>query len=181
MKNNTIVLSLAIVAIILGGYAVWTTTLVKPEEIPANPETPQGTICTMDAMQCGDGSWVGRTGPDCQFVCPKSTSTNATPEKTTVEVKLNARVTPILESLTPLSVIEDSRCPKDVQCIQAGTVRVSVKLESGLGTSVQTFTVGQTITTETEAITLTSVQPEKISTKTILPADYRFTFTVSKR
>ncbi len=26
--------------------------------------------CTMDAMQCPNGSWVGRTGPNCQFVCP---------------------------------------------------------------------------------------------------------------
>ncbi len=26
--------------------------------------------CTEDAMQCSDGSWVGRSGPNCQFVCP---------------------------------------------------------------------------------------------------------------
>ena len=26
--------------------------------------------CTADARQCPDGSWVGRTGPSCQFVCP---------------------------------------------------------------------------------------------------------------
>lgn len=29
------------------------------------------TVCTMDAKQCPDGSWVGRTGPKCEFVCPK--------------------------------------------------------------------------------------------------------------
>lgn len=27
------------------------------------------TICTMDAMQCPDGSWVGRSGPNCEFNC----------------------------------------------------------------------------------------------------------------
>lgn len=27
------------------------------------------TMCTMDAMQCPDGSWVGRSGPRCEFVC----------------------------------------------------------------------------------------------------------------
>lgn len=27
------------------------------------------TMCTMDAMQCPDGSWVGRSGPNCEFVC----------------------------------------------------------------------------------------------------------------
>jgi hypothetical protein len=39
---------------------------------------PAGTVCTMDAMQCPDGSWVGRSGPNCQFVCP----TNPTPAPT---------------------------------------------------------------------------------------------------
>ena len=26
--------------------------------------------CTMDAMQCPDGSYVGRSGPNCEFACP---------------------------------------------------------------------------------------------------------------
>ena len=26
--------------------------------------------CDADAKQCPDGTWVGRTGPDCKFVCP---------------------------------------------------------------------------------------------------------------
>lgn len=33
--------------------------------------------------------------------------------------------------ITPLAVVEDSRCPSDVMCIQAGTIRLSVKVESG--------------------------------------------------
>ena len=34
----------------------------------------QNTVaCTQEAMQCPDGSYVGRTGPNCQFVCPTST------------------------------------------------------------------------------------------------------------
>ncbi|OGY99995.1 MAG: hypothetical protein A2945_00610 [Candidatus Liptonbacteria bacterium RIFCSPLOWO2_01_FULL_52_25] len=32
-----------------------------------------GTACTQDAMQCPDGSYVGRTGPNCEFAeCPAS-------------------------------------------------------------------------------------------------------------
>ena len=30
----------------------------------------QPIACTMDAMQCPDGSWVGRTGKKCEFICP---------------------------------------------------------------------------------------------------------------
>ena len=27
-------------------------------------------FCTMDAKQCSDWSWVGRTWPNCEFICP---------------------------------------------------------------------------------------------------------------
>ncbi len=37
------------------------------------PNTPSELIvCTQDAKQCPDGSWVGRSGPKCEFVCPQS-------------------------------------------------------------------------------------------------------------
>lgn len=31
---------------------------------------PEPIACTMDAKQCPDGSYVGRTGPKCEFICP---------------------------------------------------------------------------------------------------------------
>jgi len=31
---------------------------------------PEPVACTGDAMQCPDGTYVGRTTPNCQFVCP---------------------------------------------------------------------------------------------------------------
>jgi hypothetical protein len=34
-------------------------------------------------------------------------------------------------SLTPLAVVEDSRCPAGVQCIQAGTVRITTQVIAG--------------------------------------------------
>lgn len=34
-------------------------------------------ICTMDAKQCSDGSWVGRSGANCEFVCPSDTQNKA--------------------------------------------------------------------------------------------------------
>jgi len=34
-------------------------------------EEGEPVVCTMDAKQCPDGSFVGRVGPDCQFAaCP---------------------------------------------------------------------------------------------------------------
>jgi hypothetical protein len=42
----------------------------SPVEEMENDETEE-TFCTADAMQCPDGSYVGRVGPNCQFApCP---------------------------------------------------------------------------------------------------------------
>lgn len=43
---------------------------VKDLPVSSAPGKP-ATMCTMDAKQCPDGSWVGRSGPNCEFVCPK--------------------------------------------------------------------------------------------------------------
>lgn len=40
-----------------------------PPTINKSP-TPEQVACTMDALQCPDGSWVGRTGQNCEFKCP---------------------------------------------------------------------------------------------------------------
>lgn len=83
--------------------------------------------------------------------------------------------------ITPLSIIEDSRCPTNVQCIQAGTVRVRTQIVSGLGTSTEVIELGKSITTEAETVTLESVTPAKITTREISSSDYRLTFLVAKR
>lgn len=38
-----------------------------------------GYICPADAMMCPDGSWTSRSGPNCQFVCPGTTSPSPSP------------------------------------------------------------------------------------------------------
>lgn len=83
--------------------------------------------------------------------------------------------------LMPLSVEEDSRCPADVQCIQAGTVRVLVHAKSGMGESDLTLALGIPGTTEAESVTLTGVTPAKVSTHQIEDAEYRLTFEVLPR
>lgn len=35
-----------------------------------NTTNTEIVACTKDAMQCPDGSFIGRTGPNCEFVCP---------------------------------------------------------------------------------------------------------------
>jgi riboflavin synthase alpha subunit len=81
-------------------------------------------------------------------------------------------------SITPTSIVEDSRCAKGVQCIQAGTVRVNVraKLDSGT-TSNLAVALSKAAAIGTYSVTLVSVSPEKTQSA-INSSDYRFVFEV---
>lgn len=39
---------------------------------------PGPVACTAEAMQCPDGTYVGRTGPNCEFVCPAAPTATTT-------------------------------------------------------------------------------------------------------
>lgn len=180
--KNTIVALLGVVVVGAIAYAVYgsvlhTTALLR--KAPRAPTTP--AACTMDALQCGDGSWVGRSGPNCQFVCPIPVATTTSADMVTVELAVNQTVRTIQETITVLSILEDSRCPIDVQCIQAGTVRLRIKVDSAMGISISEVALGKSITTESEEITFVTVRPEKESQKTTVTAEYRFVFQSTKK
>lgn len=177
-KNTTIALiTVLVLAVII--YAVWAGVRSRTAKI--GEADGGGVICTMDAMQCPDGSWVGRSGPKCQFVCPLGTSTPSTSKQALLQATIGSTASGLNVQILPLEIAEDSRCPFDVQCIQAGTVRVRVLLTNGLGESTTIFTLDKPVTTKTETVTLIAVTPTKESTKTIDAKDYRFTFRVTKR
>ena len=68
MNLKIIVISLTAGILLLAGY-IWSQNTLKL--------SPEPVFCTQDAMQCPDGSYVGRTGPKCEFAaCPKSPSTS---------------------------------------------------------------------------------------------------------
>jgi hypothetical protein len=180
MKNQHMKTLWAIAVVVIVGalaYSVWQTAIKIP---PQGTQNSYGVVCTQDALECPDGSWVGRSGPNCQFVCPIPHA-SSTAQEMTVVTHLNQKIKPLTASITPLAVIEDSRCPHGVQCIQAGTVRVQVKIESPTGTSMEEFSLGGIITTENEILTLVSVRPEKEATQTINPNDYEFVFRAALR
>ncbi|MBU3978708.1 hypothetical protein KJ980_04125 [Patescibacteria group bacterium] len=39
--------------------------------------TTSSIACPADAKQCSDGTWVPRTGPKCEFVCPQPKNSSA--------------------------------------------------------------------------------------------------------
>lgn len=103
------------------------------------------------------------------------------PQLARLELSLEEEGSALGVSITPLSIEEDSRCPLDVQCIQAGTVRLQILVRSGLGESIMPITLGSSITTEAESITLVNVRPSPFSDTTIEREDYVFEFSVAKR
>jgi hypothetical protein len=148
--------------------------------LPTISGTGEPVACTLDAKICPDGSAVGRIGPNCEFAaCPVPTSSSSSSSTTTLKVSLNTKSVVQGISITPVEVVEDSRCPVDVTCIQAGTVRVrsNIILVGGAQSSA-TFVLNTPQKVGPLTVTLTEVTPTKRSTVTVAPGDYRFTFIV---
>lgn len=74
--------------------------------------------------------------------------------------------------VTPLTLLEDSRCPQGVQCVWAGRVRVTARLNA----DTRELTSGQPIAVSGGSLTLIEVQPVRRAGVTIAPRDYRFGF-----
>lgn len=79
--------------------------------------------------------------------------------------------------VTPLDVVEDSRCPMNARCIWAGRVVVKVAIARGSDRLERRLTLGEATQTDLGRILLDSVTPARSTTTgTIDPADYRFHF-----
>lgn len=88
MTNRSKIIALICLFLLLavGGFYLWnkdvnqlpqrdiTATTTPPGAATSTEDEDGGAdqpvACTADAMLCPDGSYVGRTGPKCQFVCP---------------------------------------------------------------------------------------------------------------
>ena len=68
-KGFVIPIIIAIVILVVIGGGAYFYVYNNKVEAPTNTQEP--VACAMDAMECPDGSWVGRTGPNCEFAeCP---------------------------------------------------------------------------------------------------------------
>lgn len=83
-------------------------------------------------------------------------------------------------TVSPKRLVEDSRCPKSVQCIQAGRVVIEADVtgpgvkQTILLASDKATTLGRYI------ISLVTIAPEKLDSKTIPDSDYAFTISVGE-
>lgn len=81
--------------------------------------------------------------------------------------------------ITPLTVLEDSRCPMNARCVWAGQVRLQVRIESGTGGVIE-LTSGKPVTVADGTLELVETRPDKMAGASnhgaVKPSEYRFGF-----
>lgn len=79
--------------------------------------------------------------------------------------------------VTPLAVLEDSRCPENARCVWAGRVRINARIVTGRGAEEREMILGQPISVADGPFLLGDVQPGRKTTEAaVSPGDYRFGF-----
>ena len=78
--------------------------------------------------------------------------------------------------VTPLAVIEDSRCPQDVRCVWAGRLRLSIRITTGPGAETREITLGTPIPVADGTLLLAEASPARKTKAAAPPGDYRFGF-----
>ena len=187
MKMHKVIPVFAITGVlIVAGWLTWgsITPAARPP-LSASTSTVATTTaevektayeCNGDGKVCPDGSIVGRTGVSCEFAeCPELNATSAT-----IRTTMGQGMTGLNVSITPHAVVDDSRCPSDVQCIWSGTVYARVTIQTPMSTSEETLELGKSIQKDGFTITFTELTPGPKSGETIPDSSYRFVFTVSK-
>ncbi len=81
-------------------------------------------------------------------------------------------------TVTPLTLIEDSRCPEGVQCVWEGTVKITIKVTNKNGTvGTSDISLGETKNIAGVFVTFKSVSPAKTQ-KVLKFTDYKFDFSI---
>lgn len=95
--------------------------------------------CTQEAKLCPDGSYVGRTGADCQFAaCPASTATATPPEPVTPPIVPPTKSGAINGYIHMGPVCPVQRIPPDPNCTDKPYTKAAVSVISSNGKQYQT-------------------------------------------
>ena len=105
--------------------------------------------------------------------------TSRTNNDGSVDAKLGQTVNVGGPKVTPLVILEDSRCPMEARCIWAGRVRLSVRVTTGAGTMVRELASDRPLQVADGLLVLQSTIPPRSTQRTLAPSDYRFTFKFS--
>lgn len=103
-------------------------------------------------------------------------SSPASPEDGLTRARIGRTVAVDGPKVTPLAILEDSRCPAGVRCVWAGRVRISARIDLGRGSETRELVQGVPMPVADGTLELVEVQPLKpaAGTRPLATADYRF-------
>ena len=111
-------------------------------------------------------------------VVPEPNSTLPAPAGTPVALGQSVRVGDV--SVTPVSVVEDSRCPINARCVWAGRLVVETRIDgqtsAGPWRDRANIRLGETYGTHGQVIALVSGEPGKTTDRETRPEEYRFVY-----
>lgn len=91
---------------------------------------------------------------------------------------LNERVYVDGPYVTPLAVLEDSRCPMNARCVWAGRTRLSVRIDLGARSETREIASDAPIQVADGQLSLVEVQPDRMAGEQTGPEKpYRFGFS----
>jgi hypothetical protein len=107
-----------------------------------------------------------------------------TTQKVTVQVNQQKTLAKSKITIKFASLVEDSRCPTDAQCIQAGNAKIQVELKKA-GSGIKTFELNtngkpKSVTFAGYTIQLIDVNPKPATNIRINRNGYTATFTIGK-
>ncbi len=107
-----------------------------------------------------------------------------TNQKITVQINHQKTVAKSKLTIKFVSLIEDSRCPTDTRCIQAGNAKIQIEVKKAGGT-MKTFEINtsdkpQAVSFAGYTIKLTDLNPKPATNIRINRLGFKATFTVSR-
>lgn len=105
---------------------------------------------------------------------PPILTATLTAEATPVSLKQPVKVGNL--AVTPMKVVEDSRCPMNARCVWAGRLVVETQIDGAGWRETADVTLGETYGTHGTVIALVAASPDKRTDVELQPTDYRFTY-----
>lgn len=138
---------------------------------------PGGAGATSTATTTGAGGAAG-SGAGAGSGATGGAATSSLPRTTTIAFGAEGGAGDV--TIEPTSLVEDSRCPANVQCVSAGRFIANVILTTNAGTVTRQMQLGRGESIPGgQTVTLTSVAPAAFAGGTPKVDTYRLTFTVS--
>jgi len=108
--------------------------------------------------------------------CANTGATNPPPSDAITYARIGETVTVDGPKVTPLEVLEDSRCPAEVDCVWAGQVKLRIRVTLGNGSREQDIISRSPINVADGKLELVDISPARSNKNGIKSADYRFGF-----